>query len=66
MALAATNLDDLKEAFYNFDRDKDGYLSIDELRHIVTNLGEPMPSQEVTKNSNILKRKIVHHINFSF
>jgi len=35
------------EAFFNFDQDKDGYLTIDELRHIVTNVGEAMPAQEI-------------------
>jgi len=47
MATAASSFDDLKEAFYNFDRDKDGFLSIDEFRHIITNLGDPMPAQEI-------------------
>jgi Ca2+-binding EF-hand superfamily protein len=46
--MAALNLDDLKEAFYNFDYDRDGYLTIDELRHIVTNIGDPMPPNDVT------------------
>lgn len=31
--MAATSLDELKEAFYNFDWDKDGYLTVDELRY---------------------------------
>lgn len=33
----------LQDAFFNFDEDKDFYLSLDELRHIVTSDGEPMP-----------------------
>lgn len=32
----------LQEAFFHFDEDKDFYLSLDELRHIVTSDGEPM------------------------
>jgi len=44
---AAQNLDDLKECFYNFDHDKDGYLTVDELRHLLTNVGDPMNGQEV-------------------
>mmetsp|Transcript_17000 Transcript_17000/g.23650 ORF Transcript_17000/g.23650 Transcript_17000/m.23650 type:complete len:117 (-) Transcript_17000:116-466(-) len=39
--------DDLIEAFYHFDRDNDGYLTIDELRHIVTNVGNPMAPQDI-------------------
>jgi Ca2+-binding EF-hand superfamily protein len=35
------------EAFYHFDHDQDGYLTVDELRHILTNLGNPMPANEV-------------------
>jgi calmodulin len=48
MAGGPLSLDDLTEAFYNFDRDKDGYLTIDELRHIITNIGDPMPAQDVS------------------
>lgn len=32
----------LQDAFFNFDEDKDFYLHLDELRHIVTADGEPM------------------------
>jgi Ca2+-binding EF-hand superfamily protein len=47
MAVAALSVDDLKEAFYNFDYDRDGFLTVDELRHILTSVGDPMPAQEV-------------------
>jgi Ca2+-binding EF-hand superfamily protein len=39
--------EDLQEAFYNFDQDRDGYLTLDELRYIVTSDGEKMPNDEV-------------------
>jgi hypothetical protein len=37
----------LKEAFYNFDTDHDGYLTVEELRHICTNISDPLPSSEM-------------------
>jgi calmodulin len=42
-----TEKDDLMEAFYHFDQDQDGYLTIDELRHILTNLGNPMNQNDI-------------------
>jgi Ca2+-binding EF-hand superfamily protein len=37
----------LKEAFYNFDTDHDGFLTIEELRHICTNISDPLPADEM-------------------
>jgi len=36
----------LQEAFFHFDEDKDFYLTLDELRHLVTSDGEPMNDVE--------------------
>ncbi|PRP76399.1 calmodulin [Planoprotostelium fungivorum] len=38
---------DLMEAFYHFDTDQDGFLTVDELRHILTNIGNPMNAAEI-------------------
>jgi len=46
MADAKQEIELLKEAFYHFDTDRDFYLSLDELRFIVTNDGEKLPSEE--------------------
>jgi len=40
-------VEDLQEAFYNFDSDRDYYLTLDELRYIITNDGEKMPANEI-------------------
>ena len=45
--MALLSIDDLKECFYNFDYDKDGYLTIEEFRHIITNVGDPLPANDV-------------------
>lgn len=34
---------DLQEAFYNFDLDQDGFISLEDIRLIVTTDGEPIP-----------------------
>ena len=39
---AATSVEDLMEAFFNFDEDASGYISMDTLRLMVTLDGEPM------------------------
>jgi len=41
------NLDSLMEAFKIFDKDDDGYLTVAELRRIMTQLGERMPTREL-------------------
>ena len=38
----------LKEAFFNFDGDMDGYLTTEELRFILGSLGEKLPDSEVS------------------
>ncbi|GFP96520.1 calmodulin [Phtheirospermum japonicum] len=39
--------EELKEAFEVFDKDKDGFISAAELRHVMTNLGEKMTDEDV-------------------
>ncbi len=42
-----TELEKLQEAFYNFDDEKQGYLSIDDLRYIVTSDGNPLTGTDL-------------------
>ncbi|XP_061946199.1 calmodulin-2/4-like [Populus nigra] len=39
--------DELKEAFKVFDKDQDGYISPNELRHVMINLGEQLTDKEL-------------------
>ncbi|XP_024056310.2 calmodulin-like protein 12 [Terrapene carolina triunguis] len=39
--------EEIREAFRVFDRDKNGYISAAELRHVMTNLGEKLTDEEV-------------------
>ncbi|CAN6582116.1 hypothetical protein ACFX13_034303 [Malus domestica] len=39
--------EELKEAFKVFDKDQDGYISPNELRHVMVNLGERLTDEEV-------------------
>lgn len=48
----------LQEAFYNFDDEKQGYLSIDDLRYIVTSDGNPLTGadlEEFLQEADIFK-----------
>jgi len=42
-----SNEEELRESFKVFDKDGQGYLSIAELRHIMTNLGEKLSKEEL-------------------
>ena len=47
---------ELREAFKVFDRDGNGYISSQELRYVMTNMGEKLTEQEVEemiKNGDI-------------
>ncbi|XP_075781172.1 calmodulin-like protein 3 [Pelodiscus sinensis] len=39
--------EEIREAFRVFDKDKNGYISAAELRHVMTNLGEKLTDEEV-------------------
>ena len=39
--------EEIREAFRVFDRDRDGFISAAELRHVMTNLGEKLSDDEV-------------------
>ncbi|XP_069114918.1 calmodulin-like isoform X2 [Argopecten irradians] len=39
--------EEIFEAFRVFDREDRGYITVDELRHIMTNLGDKLPDEEV-------------------
>lgn len=39
--------DEIREAFRVFDKDGNGFISVAELRHIMGNLGDKMPEDEV-------------------
>ncbi|PKA59795.1 Calmodulin [Apostasia shenzhenica] len=41
--------DELKQAFKVFDKDQNGLISADELRHVMTNLGEKLTNEEVNE-----------------
>ena len=41
--------EELREAFKVFDKDGNGVISADELRHVMTNLGEKLTDEEITE-----------------
>ena len=43
------NEEEIREAFYVFDKDGNGFISAAELRHVLTNLGEKLTEEEVDK-----------------
>ena len=45
-------IQELQEAFYNFDENKRFTLTMDELRRIVSEEGDPLPPSEVSKHLN--------------
>ena len=40
-------VDDLVEAFYNFDYDQDGYIPVEDLRDLLQDNGYNMPASEI-------------------
>jgi calmodulin len=58
----------LQEAFYNFDDEKQGYLSIDDLRYIVTSDGNPLTGadlEEFLQEADIFKNGVVDYKAFA-
>ncbi|KAJ7329337.1 hypothetical protein JRQ81_015511 [Phrynocephalus forsythii] len=47
MAKACDSEEEIREAFRVFDKDGNGYISVAELRHVMTNLGEKLSDEEV-------------------
>jgi calmodulin len=41
--------DELREAFHVFDQDQNGFISRDELRHVLQNLGERLSEEELAE-----------------
>ena len=41
--------EELREAFKVFDKDGNGFISADELRHVMTNLGEKLTDEEINE-----------------
>lgn len=39
--------DEIREAFRVFDKDDNGYICANELRHVMTNLGERLSDEEI-------------------
>ncbi|KAF2909356.1 putative calmodulin-like protein 2 isoform X1 [Oryza sativa Japonica Group] len=39
--------DDIREAFRVFDKDQNGFITPDELRHVMANLGDPLSDDEL-------------------
>eukprot|EP00386_Alphamonas_edax_P009059 GDKI01029782.1.p1 GENE.GDKI01029782.1~~GDKI01029782.1.p1 ORF type:complete len:166 (+),score=47.38 GDKI01029782.1:50-499(+) len=63
------NFDDLLKAFRVFDRENTGFISVQELRHVLTTLGERLTDGEfdeilraanIQPNSNIRYQEFVH------
>jgi len=54
----ADKAEEVREAFRVFDRDGTGSISVQELRHILTNLGEKLSDQEV---NDLIKEIDVDH-----
>ena len=40
---------DVMEAFKVFDKDGSGFIAADELKHVMTNLGEKLTDQEISE-----------------
>ena len=63
-----SELEKLQEAFYNFDEEKTGYLSIDDLRYIVTTDGNPLSGadlEDFLAEADIYKNGVVDYKAFS-
>ncbi|PNW85262.1 hypothetical protein CHLRE_03g178350v5 [Chlamydomonas reinhardtii] len=57
----------LREAFRMFDRDGNGFINADELKHVMCNLGEALTEQEVEdmiKEADVNEDKMVNYEEF--
>ena len=54
----------IREAFKVFDKESKGYLTVAELRHIMTNLGEKLCDEEVDEMLQIVDRDGDGHIDY--
>lgn len=59
------NEDALKDAFRIFDKDDDGLISVEELRKIMTNLGDKMEDEELDEMLQVADTKNDGLINYS-
>ena len=48
------NEHEIRNAFSVFDKDENGMLPIDEMRHVLTRIGDPLSHEEITNYLNIL------------
>ncbi len=56
--------DSLKDAFRIFDKDNDGLISVEELRHIMLSLGEKMTEKELDEMMGEANIDKDGHINY--
>eukprot|EP00258_Populus_trichocarpa_P016687 XP_006375914.2 calmodulin-like protein 11 [Populus trichocarpa] len=56
--------DELKEAFKVFDKDQDGYISSNELRHVMINLGEQLTDKELELMIQVADLDGDGHVNY--
>jgi calmodulin len=57
----------VKEAFAAFDKDKDGTITAAELIHIMKNIGEPLPQEDIDEmiaEADINKDGIIDYVDF--
>lgn len=48
------NPGEIKNAFSVFDKEDNGMLPVDEMRHVLTRIGDPLSQEEITNFLNIL------------
>ncbi|KAF0984612.1 hypothetical protein FDP41_000511 [Naegleria fowleri] len=61
------NIDEYMESFRLFDRDQDGFISTEELKHIMTTLGEKLSDHEVEdllKEADPQRKGQIHYESF--
>lgn len=48
------NPNEIKNSFSVFDKEDNGLLPVDEMRHVLTRIGDPLSQEEITNFLNIL------------